>query len=87
MNYTKILILTLIVLATISGTWAFEVNKIFGEIYCVLTTVGNPDGGICTSTFINSKTATTGSRYWYATWYTDQCNQYACNVSTSFRKE
>jgi hypothetical protein len=89
MKRAKIMLTSIVVLAIVSGALAFKANSKFDTTFCYLTTVGNPAGGTCTTTsFTNSKTSTTGSRYWYITKEAGiPCDQHACVVSTSLVKE
>jgi len=88
MKRAKIMLTAVAVLAVVGGALAFKANTKFTKTYCILTTVNNPSGGTCTGQFVNSKTSTTGSRYWYIEKPTGQnCNTQSCLVSTSIVAE
>jgi len=66
MKKAKIMLIAIAVLATVGGALAFKANKKFSEIYCIGTTISNPDQAL-TRTTLSKPTTGAGFTYYYTT--------------------
>jgi len=90
MIQAKIILISIVVFATISGAVGFRIYNKFLNSYCIRTTIDNTKcQESCTTTLDNSKFVAAGGRAQVTYCYTTKrvgvdCATLTCPVSTSF---